>query len=263
MSSTSYRIDQFAQIDQLLEKMRQADPAATQNDVEGVVQDVVERDPGKGAFNPALPNVDVARQYRDNLALVNTADPRSLGQRPNGQRVIARVFEERGADMPPGHRAPPGVGVQRGRRHQARKSTEQAPQESWIQYGVPGSMMNDASRAIENLRRKSLNQPTVLGFKPGSDHAQSSDSSPVSPAPEQAFFDATAEKAPAQVTAHGSGPDFTNPSFEYAEGESAYDRWVEKNVPRSQVESGRGREISDDAYGVTVTYHAESPKKNP
>lgn len=259
MSRADHLMSQYAQIDQLLERMRQADPTTAPTTTQTHdVADVVERDPGKGAFNPALPHVDVARQYRDNLALVNTADPRSLGRRPDGQKVTVRVFEERGADMHPGHKAPQSVGLQRQRRSTAKETTKQTPQEAWVQYGVPGSLMNDASRAIESLRQQSLNQPTHVG----SDPSQTGGSSQVDAAPETEFFDASVENAPAATVASNGGPELTNPDFDYTEGESAYDQWLEHNAPRSQIESGRGKEISDDAYGVTVTYHAEIPKKN-
>ena len=44
--------------------------------------------------------------------------------------------------------------------------------------------------------------------------------------------------------------------------EERYDEYLEQNAPKSQVASGAGKDISDDAYGVTVTHYANTPKKN-
>jgi flavin-dependent dehydrogenase len=109
--------------------------------------------------------------------------------------------------------------------------------------------METATKALEELRKQAL-----------APHPRSTTDPDTAPSPstgtpaEQRYFDAADVQVPSDQI-----PEMTNPNFEYVPGETGFDEWLAQHASGAEVRTGEGKDVSNTAYGVTVTQYA--PKK--
>jgi hypothetical protein len=243
--------DRIYDIEDLLNRMREANNDAPKGPQRVDQPLSVDNEPARvtpdGPAHRQL--VDPARQYTDNMTLAGLVNPEAFGRHRDGTPVVVKSSEPP-ADFRQPPQATPGVADVHAPRPTQSGGTpaEVAGLPPWERLGVTGQIMAAAVDPIEGMRH-AANNPTTTGAVNELKGKSAAGNVP----PEQAYFDATVAKTAA--------PDVTNPSFEYAEGKSAYDEWLKQHTQGLDVQAGVGKPIADDRYGITLTQAVPSPKK--
>ncbi len=238
--------DRINQMEQLLERMRTAYDQAAPGSVAST-HDVVEREPARRTDGPAHRTlVDPNRQFTDNMAIAGLQNPEAFGRNREGVNVVVKSSDT-ATDYQKHPGATGGIGLRVGNLVARRpQSTEALP--PWERLGVTGTTVADALPALDDAR-VAATRPVTTGAV--AEQQQAATQSPSTPEAHQ-FFDAAAPQTP--------NAEVTNANFlGYQPGTTGYDEWLAKHTPGLEVHSGRGKEISNLDYGVTVT-QAAAPK---
>ncbi len=194
-NEVQFRIDQYAEIERLLEQVRQGEAAAAPQQVEQTLR------PQEAPAHRVDIAEEVRRQYRDNLVLRDLSHPDALSR--DGRPPVPKVFES-----PDGQIRNPQGRVTKSLRAGARHQPAQAPLPSWLTQGVTGSLVASSTEQHEARRAELERQPTRgearQAAAPKSEAPTQPEPSP-EPAPESSLATLVAQYAPDAEVVAGEG----------------------------------------------------------
>jgi hypothetical protein len=247
-SDLNFRVEQYANIEELLERARQLNelPQPSTTPVTPAAQES-EPAPVKGQTQLAHPmRVNPSEQFDQNLVNAQFTDPEAFSRNRNhGSRVVVKT-EGRNHDWYPSQHGGP-VGVRVRGAHARKPRTERndpTVNPSWVEFGVAGRFVEqEVNQAIARLEHNA-----------GQDFSRKTAGASGSVSEEQQYFDATLDGQPVAET--------TNVAYDPREHVSAWDKHLEELGPSpSQIRGGEGAPLSPKIVAEVTRTLARDPKK--